>query len=60
MKMEMATLTSNNQLTVPIAVRKKLDLKKGDKVIFIEDNEGVRILNASSLSISKTQGDTND
>lgn len=53
MDMEVATLTSKGQLTIPVAVRKKLDLKQGDKVVFIRDDHGVRILNASALTFGK-------
>ena len=56
MNIEMAALTSKGQLTVPVAIRKKLNLKEGDKVVFIEDADGgIRILNASSLSFGKAK-----
>ena len=53
MKMYMATMTSKGQITVPVAVREKLKLEQGEKVVFIEDdspNGGVRILNTASLT----------
>ena len=53
MKMYMATMTSKGQITVPVAVREKLKLEQGEKVVFIEDdssNGGVRILNAAALT----------
>lgn len=56
MKMEVSTMTSKGQITIPVAVRKKLDLQQGDKVVFIEDdspNGGIRILNAATLSFGK-------
>jgi antitoxin PrlF len=31
-----ATLTSKNQITIPLAVRKKLGLHKGDHLVFME------------------------
>lgn len=46
MKMEVSTMTSKGQITIPVAVRKKLDLQQGDKVVFIEDDSpsgGIRI-----------------
>lgn len=52
MNFEVATLTSKGQITIPIAIRERLDLKQGDKVIFIEDEEGIRIVNATSLAIN--------
>jgi AbrB family looped-hinge helix DNA binding protein len=43
--MEMAKLTSKGQITIPIGVRRKLSLGKGDKVIFIEQGENFLIVN---------------
>ncbi len=37
----------------PVAVRAKLNLQQGDKVVFIEDDQGVRILNASALTFNQ-------
>lgn len=53
MKMEVATMTSKGQITIPVAVRKQLKLEQGDKVVFIEDGQGVRILNASALTFNQ-------
>ena len=55
MEMELAKLTSKGQLTVPVAIRKKLRLKEGDKVVFLADDEGIRIGNASLLALEKAQ-----
>ena len=54
--MEVATMTSKGQITIPVAVRKQLNLEQGDKVVFIEDdypNGGVRILNAAALTLNQ-------
>ncbi len=53
MKMEVATMTSKGQITIPVAVRKQLKLEQGDKVVFIEDDQGVRILNAAALTFNQ-------
>ena len=53
MKMEVATMTSKGQITIPVAVRKQLKLQQGDKVVFIEDDQGVRILNAAALTFNQ-------
>ena len=53
MKMEVATITSKGQITIPVAVRKQLKLEQGDKVVFIEDDQGVRILNAAALTFNQ-------
>ena len=47
--MEMAKISSKGQISIPIAVRKHLNLTEGDKVIFIIDDDGVcQMLFASS------------
>lgn len=55
MEMELAKLTSKGQLTVPVAIRKKLRLKEGDKVVFLSDDDGIRIVNASILALERAQ-----
>ncbi|WP_291447898.1 AbrB/MazE/SpoVT family DNA-binding domain-containing protein [Desulfovibrio sp.] len=55
--MEMAKVSSKGQINIPIAVRKHLNLTEGDKVIFIiDDDGGVRMLNASSLNVKEGGG----
>jgi len=45
-------LTSKSQATVPLAVRKKLNLKPGDTVIFEEAEAGaIRIRKAEALEL---------
>ncbi|MDR1274985.1 MAG: AbrB/MazE/SpoVT family DNA-binding domain-containing protein [Candidatus Accumulibacter sp.] len=53
--MEVAKLTSKGQITVPAAIRKKLCLKEGDKLVFVTDDEGIRVLNASVLALERAQ-----
>jgi len=38
--MEAVRITAQGQITIPIGIRKKLNLKAGDKVIFIEERDG--------------------
>lgn len=45
--MDIAKLTSKGQLTIPRDIRKKLNLQQGDKVLFMEDNGRVYLLNSS-------------
>ena len=45
--MELAKISSKGQITIPIAIRKKLNLKEGDKVLFLEENNKVIVKNAS-------------
>jgi len=40
-KMEVAKITSRGQVTIPIDIRKKLGVKEGDKIIFIEDGNRI-------------------
>ncbi|MDR2821022.1 MAG: AbrB/MazE/SpoVT family DNA-binding domain-containing protein [Desulfovibrio sp.] len=51
MEMAMAKMSSKNQITVPAIIRDFLDLNPGDKVIFIKDDNGVRMHNASAVTI---------
>ena len=41
--MELATVTSKGQVTIPAAIRRKLDLKSGSKLLFFEDGGNVII-----------------
>ena len=50
--MELAKITSKGQITLPISIRKELNLKDGSKVAFIE-KDGVYILvNPVTLAIN--------
>jgi AbrB family looped-hinge helix DNA binding protein len=55
MELELAKLTSKGQLTVPVAIRKKLNLKEGDKVVFLSDDDGIRMVNASVLALERAR-----
>lgn len=37
--MELAKVTSKGQVTIPIEIRKKLGIKNGDKILFVEGLE---------------------
>jgi AbrB family looped-hinge helix DNA binding protein len=51
--MEMAKVTSKGQITIPISIRKRLDIKNGDKLLFIEKPDGVIMINPAMLSSEK-------
>ena len=54
--MNLAKVSANGQVTVPVEIRRKLNLKEGDKIIFFERNDGeVVINNASSTAIMNAQ-----
>ncbi len=36
-----STLTQKYQATIPLAIRKELDLHKGDKIVFIQSNDDI-------------------
>lgn len=53
--MEVAKITSRGQITIPIDVRKKLGLKEGDKVIFIEESGNIIFANAAKVAFRNMQ-----
>ena len=53
--MELAKITSNGQITLPISIRRKLNLKDGGKVAFIEQGDAFTIVNPVSLAIQELQ-----
>ena len=54
--MNLAKVSANGQITVPVAIRRKLRLKEGDKLLFTERNGEIVINNASSTAIIRAQG----
>ncbi len=54
--MNLAKISANGQITVPIEIRKLLGLKSGDKILFYQKPNGeVVINNASAQAIYKAQ-----
>ena len=53
--MELSRISSKGQVTIPVAIRKKLNLKEGDKVLFMEDEGKIFITNASLVAFRKIQ-----
>ena len=51
--MELAKVTSRGQITLPLAIRRKLDVKEGGKVVFYEENGRIVIENAAKLTIAQ-------
>jgi len=47
--MEVAKVTSKGQITIPISIRRKLEINEGDKVLFIYKPEGVMMVNPNAL-----------
>ena len=53
--MELAKITSKGQITIPIIIRKLLNLNDGDKVAFIEKDGNFIIVNPVSLAIDEAR-----
>ena len=54
--MNLAKVSANGQVTVPVEIRRKLNLKEGDKILFFERKNGeVVINNASETALINAQ-----
>lgn len=54
--MNLAKVSANGQITLPIEIRRMLGLKTGDKVLFFQNANGeIVINNASAQAIYKAQ-----
>ncbi|MGL6197771.1 MAG: AbrB/MazE/SpoVT family DNA-binding domain-containing protein [Lachnospiraceae bacterium] len=54
--MNLAKISANGQITVPVEIRRLLDLKSGDKILFFQKPNGeIVINNASAQAIYKAQ-----
>jgi AbrB family looped-hinge helix DNA binding protein len=55
MFMELAKVTLRGQITIPVAIRNRLGVKDGDKVVFIEENGRVIMENSVRLALKDVQ-----
>ena len=53
--MNLAKVSANGQVTIPVEIRRRLQLKEGDKLLFIERGGQIVIDNASATVILRTQ-----
>lgn len=53
--MELAKITTKGQITIPVEIRKKLHLKPGDKVLFIEEGGKITVTNSSLAALTTIQ-----
>ena len=53
--MELAKVTSKGQITIPAEIRRKMGLKTGDKVLFVEDGDKVLMINATMEALREAQ-----
>jgi len=52
--MNLAKVSCNGQITVPVEIRRALQIKSGDKIIFMQSNNGdVLIQNLDTMAIIK-------
>jgi len=51
--MELAKVTTKGQVTIPIAVRKRLGVKTGDKLMFVDKPEGIILINPTMIALEK-------
>lgn len=55
--MELAKVTSKGQITIPIDIRKKMGIRNGDKLLFIEEGNRVYIYNSSIEALREAQSE---
>ncbi len=54
--MNLAKVSSNGQITVPVEIRRLLGLKSGDKILFFQKQNGeIVVSNASAQAIRRAQ-----
>jgi len=53
--MELAKITAKGQITIPIDIRRKLGVKEGDKVLFVEEAGKIYITNSSLEALREAQ-----
>ena len=54
-KLDEATLTSQGQVSIPKKVRERLGLQKGDKIVFLEDEEGRVVIQEAEIPVEFTR-----
>jgi AbrB family looped-hinge helix DNA binding protein len=55
--MDLAKISIKGQITIPVAIRKKLGVKEGDKVVFVEKDNNIIMLNSNRLAFEEFQRD---
>ena len=53
--MEVAKVTSKGQITIPRDLREKMELKKGDKILFFEEDGKIFLKNSFSVALKNIQ-----
>jgi AbrB family looped-hinge helix DNA binding protein len=53
--MELAKVTLRGQITIPVSIRRKLNIREGDKVVFFEKEGRIFVENAALLALRDVQ-----
>jgi len=53
--LDVARISVKGQVTIPIEIRKKLSLKDGDKVVFMEKKGEIVLMNSNRLAFEEFQ-----
>lgn len=53
--MELAKVTSKGQVTIPVEIRKKLGIREGDKILFLEEGNKIIIMNSTLMALKEAQ-----
>lgn len=53
--MDIARVTSKGQVTIPIGIRKLMNIKEGDKILFLEKDGKIFVENAAMVAFNKIQ-----
>ena len=53
--MELAKITLRGQITIPVEIRKKLGVRDGDKVVFLEENGRIVMENSVRVALKDVQ-----
>jgi len=52
---DVSRVTSKGQVTIPIEMRRKLGIKDGDKVVFMDNGNNIIIANAAMVALREVQ-----
>ena len=58
--MEIARVTSKGQITIPRDIRAKMNIKRGDKIVFFEDNGKYFLQNSASIAVKALENFQNN
>jgi AbrB family looped-hinge helix DNA binding protein len=53
--LDVSRVTSKGQVTIPVEMRRKLGIKDGDKVVFMEEGNRIVIANSAMVALKEVQ-----